>query len=113
MHQKYTPIVEEVEALQITAKNAVTVTQYLHGVPTKHLTGDGRETDEAKDVAGKINRVAVLVPTGDGRQTLAVEGDYITKDAAGAFSVFSAAAFERTHHKVAPKAAKKPVAGKK
>lgn len=111
-HQKYTPIVEEVEALEITAKNAVTVSQFLHGLPTKHLTHDGRETDDAKDAEGKHNRVAVLVPT-IGGQSLAQEGDYITKDAAGTFAVYSGEVFTRTHHKVAPKAAKKAAPAKK
>ena len=102
-HQKYTPRAQEVEALQITAKNATTVSQFLHGAPTKFVTADGRETD----ATGDGHRVAVLVPTPFG-QALAVEGDYLLRDAAGVFGVVSAEAFERTFDKVTKKAVPAP-----
>ena len=104
MHQKYTLRVEEVEALQITAKNATTVSQFLHGAPTKFVTVDGRETDQATDADGHPNIVAVRVPTVRG-EALAVETDYILRDAAGSFSVVTAKAFKKHYDKVTKKAA--------
>jgi hypothetical protein len=109
--QKYTPIVETVSALQLTQDNEKSVSNFLRGVPTKFLTTDGRETNEPKDAEGQPHRNAVLVPTNAG-QSLAVQGDYITRDAAGSFQVFTEELFERTYRKVAPNAAKKAPAKK-